>query len=229
MTWSASDLQRACATVRAARALNNPYWLAAQACGVTRERRNWWLRPPLLPSAFAARRVLVAQYAWAIPDPHALAFVACALGARAVEMGAGTGYWASLLTQLGVDILAYDEAPPDRVGNIFHSPLLANGYSTGETRPTYTRVEVGAPDTLRVLSPDRALFLCWPPYHDPMAFEALTAFGGQRVVYIGEEEGGCTSGDAFFAVLARDWWEVAVCRIAQWDGIHDRIYVYDRV
>ena len=34
------------------------------------------------------------KYAWAIPDPGSVAFVAEHIGPKAVEIGAGAGYWA---------------------------------------------------------------------------------------------------------------------------------------
>jgi hypothetical protein len=46
------------------------------------------------------------KYAWAIPDARALRIIKHF--APVVEMGAGTGYWCSLLRESGVDIVAYD-------------------------------------------------------------------------------------------------------------------------
>lgn len=171
--------------------------------------------------AWGQRDYLVRKYAWAIPDPTSLAFVTEHLGKRAIEIGAGTGYWASLLTQLGVDILAYDVAPPDRIVNQFFDREKLS-------EAMYFNVAIGDPAVL-VEHSDRALFLCWPPYSEDMAYRCLQSYQGKRLVFIGEGEGGCTGDDAFFEELDKHWNEVADHRIAQWYGINDRVYVYDRV
>jgi len=55
------------------------------------------------------RSTLVNKYAWAVPDDRSLEIVA--KYSPIVEMGAGTGYWAKLLSDRGVDIVAYDKEP----------------------------------------------------------------------------------------------------------------------
>ena len=47
------------------------------------------------------------EYSWSVPTEEALRLLA--LHQPLVELGAGAGYWASLLKQLPVDILAFDE------------------------------------------------------------------------------------------------------------------------
>lgn len=35
---------------------------------------------------------------------------------------------------------------------------------------------------------DRALFLCWPPKDEPMAYDCLMNYAGDKVIYVGEWE-----------------------------------------
>jgi hypothetical protein len=56
-----------------------------------------------------ARHYLVERFAWAVPSDEAIRTIA-GLGSI-VEIGAGTGYWASLLELAGADIAAFDKAP----------------------------------------------------------------------------------------------------------------------
>jgi hypothetical protein len=70
--------------------------------------------------------------------------------------------------------------------------------------------------------------LCWPPYADGMAQQALARYEGARVIYIGEGEGGCTGDDVFHAALAEQWKLAASYEIPQWDGLHDDVRVYVR-
>jgi len=169
------------------------------------------------------------KYSWAVPDPDSVSFVAQYLAPKAVEMGAGTGYWAWMLAQLGIDVIAYDNAPPDKVfTNAWHSPYVPGTYRfSHQAMPTYYPVREAHTSKLQE-HPDRALFLCWPPYGDPMAAECLQSYQGCRLVFIGEGEGGCTGDDTFFEILRAEWHEVAEHRIVQWDAIHDYIWVYER-
>jgi hypothetical protein len=101
----------------------------------------------------------------AVPDPETIAFVACRLSPRAVEVGAGKGYWVWLMVQLGIDILASDIEPPDcSTTNSHHSPYdVEIGTFLGELRDTFVPVQVGGPEVLADPA-ERTLLLCWPPY-----------------------------------------------------------------
>jgi hypothetical protein len=165
-------------------------------------------------SAYDRRVWCVRRYAFAVPTPAALAAVA--RYAPIVELGAGTGYWAFVLRERGVDVVAYDLAPPDRLPN----PHLF--------RPvTWTRVEQGGVEVLASHA-DRALFLCWPSYRDPFAAHALEAYTGKTLIYVGEPPGGHTADDAFFAELARRWRLVEHVALPNWPGTHDALSVYER-
>jgi len=72
-----------------------------------------------------------------------------------------------------------------------------------------------------------AIFFCWPDYDKPWAAEALRHFQGDRLVYIGEGDGGCT-GDAEFHAQRYHWREKEVIDIPQWPGIHDAVHLYER-
>lgn len=169
------------------------------------------------------------KYAWAIPDPASVLFVAEYAGPKAIEIGAGAGYWAWQLAQLGVDILAYDIAPPNLVAdNHWCSPHTAHGEEpTGELREVYHPVSKGGPEECQHHA-DRTLFLCWP-YMNEMAEECLKHYAGKRLIYIGEGQGGCTASDDFFEQLSAQWEQIAEHRPIQWDGIHDWIHVFDRI
>lgn len=157
----------------------------------------------------AARRRLVRRYSFAIPDDAAVAAIAAL--SPLVEMGAGTGYWASLLAAAGADIVAYDQRPG------------RNDYTDHEP---YFQVSLGvAADAER--HPDRTLFLCWPPMTG-MAAKCLAHYRGQRLAYVGEGVGGCCADEAFFAALDREWCEVARQEIPRWQYMRDELYIYER-
>ena len=173
------------------------------------------LHGPTGMSAYERRVWCVRRYAFAVPTAPALETLAHY--APILELGAGTGYWAFLLRQRGVDVLAYDLAPPDRLSNPNHFHAV-----------TWTRVEEGG---LEVLAdhPDRSLFLCWPPYRDPLATRALGAYAGTTLVYVGEPAGGHTADATFFEELARGWRAVEQVPLPNWPGTHDALTVYLRL
>lgn len=187
------------------------------------------------------RHDLKCQYAWAIPDENALELIAKHSPNGVLEIGAGGGYWAMLLQQRGVDVIAYDPEPPPDESN-WHSGKA------------WTAVHAGD-HTVAAEHPTRTLMLCWPSYAEPWAAEALELYQGDTVIYIGEGFGGCTADDRFHVLLGHEpycWHtdddgnemdcpedcssnaaplfeELADSAIPQWAGLHDRIMVYRRL
>lgn len=190
--------------------MSNPYldeFLAAPVdevfSGFEFGRMERWL-------ARGERERLRTKYAYAIPDDAAVRGLVEL--SPSVEIGAGTGYWASLVFAAGGDIVCYDVAP------------YKNHWVEGRWHP----VNVGGPESA-AKHPYRALFLCWPPYDKPMAVEALAAYQGRHVVYIGEGQGGCTGDDSFHDALEKGWRELRVLPLWQFGGIHDQMFVYERI
>jgi hypothetical protein len=163
------------------------------------------------------RKELVRKYSWAIPNDEALKKIAnCG---PLIEIGAGTGYWASLLRHdFNVDILAFDKHPPHylRRENKFH-------------RETSSWIEIleGGPEMVAKHS-GRTLFLCWPPYSNPMAADCLKHYRGKRLVYVGEDDGGCTGDWEFHRIIESEFVRVDCVYIPQWFGIHDQMMIYKR-
>jgi hypothetical protein len=162
------------------------------------------------------RTKLCNQFAWAVPCERAISEIA--VYEPLVEIGAGTGYWASLLRSRGVDILAYDIAPPHLIENHYHVKL------------TYTEVLHGgphAPHVLSALGGDRTLLLCWPPYLDSMACDSLRSYRGKHVIFVGEYQG-CCADEQFFDMLSQSYDEVKTVEIPKFDCINDYLTVFRR-
>ena len=166
------------------------------------------------------RDALCYRYSYALPNPELLGVLAA--HAPLVEMGAGRGYWASLLKAGGVDVIVYDECPAVRggqiVGNQYLSPL--NTYA-------YTDVLMGEPRDL-ARHPDRTLFLCWPPINN-MAEDCLKWFRGGTSVYLGTGPKGMDAPDRFFEKRDRDWVpEESLAVIPSMWNVTERMTVYRR-
>ena len=123
-------------------------------------RRSLWrqLDDTLLP--------LIEQYAWACPDDKSLLIIKHF--SPLIEIGAGNGYWAFMLRQMGVDILAFDK------------------YVNSKT--TFTKVEKGGTEKLsqKKVSAGRTLFLCYPDEMESIASTCLDNFEGDTIIHVGE-------------------------------------------
>lgn len=128
------------------------------------------------------------------------------------EIGAGTGYWAYLLDQLGVNVLAYDKYLDSK--NPYCEPDF------------WYPVQRGNSNSL--MPKDNALMLCWPPYGGYMALNALRNYRGNTVIYIGEDWGGCCATKGFFQYLNKLYKETHFVEIPQWYGMHDNMWIYQR-
>lgn len=200
----------------------NPYWDAV-ADKTRSDAYHPWDRGTYVGGSdrlddFLSRHDLVRQYAWTITSPATVAFVVEHAGARVIDPLAGSGYWAWLLGQHGIDVYASDLNPPDVAENIWHRGAQLH---TAVNRSD-------AVDAVTVLGDDRTLLLSWPPYDDPIGARILAAYRGPRIVYIGETEYGCCGSDEMWSALTAGWVQVAEHKPVQWWGIRDWVTVYER-
>jgi SAM-dependent methyltransferase len=163
--------------------------------GESRKAREW----------HDAKARLVSRYAWAVPTEEAIDAIA-QHARRVLEVGAGNGYWAYLMAQKGIDVLAVDAKPAAK---------------------TWHAVSSGDERTARA-HPDRALMLCWPDRGDTWASLALAEYRGDTVIHVGEFMRG--TGEFFvFWQLWHDWIEVCRVTIPQWWNRSDDLRIYKRV
>lgn len=165
----------------------------------------------------ARRRELAALFSWAIPTDAALAVVA--RHAPLVECGAGMGYWAGLLRARGVDVLAYDLTPP--------APGVRTAYHDRCRRP-WTAVQPASSVAAARRHPERTLLCCWPPYGDDAAsYDALRAYRGDVVIYVGEADG-ATGSVRFHRELQLNWTAGRRVDLPHWPRLCDAMAVYRR-
>lgn len=179
---------------------------------------NWSERLDLSFNWFTERERLVNDFAWAVPNQKAIELLV--KHSPIVEIGAGKGYWADLVHRWGGNIIGYDKAiGEDGLYQLFHEDGKF-------VKPWFHGVFKGGPEDVKKHS-DRSLFLCWPPLGDPMAADALKAYTGDTVIYVGEYDGCCGSSE-FFEILEKDWEEVETLDIPQFPCMHDYMWVYKR-
>lgn len=178
-------------------------------------------------NTYTAKAELQHRCAWAVPNEQAIRAIAD-LKMPVVEMGAGTGYWAWMLQNEGVDVKAFDSQPN---GNHWCSA------------DHWAPVRQGSHEVLWAYT-NHALMLCWPPYDEAMAIDCLEAYKGDVLIYIGEGPSGCTGDNAFHQALGSDYWdgeaedfieapptqwtEELTVAIPQWPGLHDFLTIFRR-
>lgn len=154
-------------------------------------------------------------YSFAIPSDVALEKIKEL--SPIVEVGAGSGYWAYLLSQLGCKITAYDLESPKPLGE----------HSNAAFEKLWFDVKIGGPEVLSNHTDD-TLFLCWPPLATSFAADCLKNYKGETVVYIGEWEGGCTADFDFFKIVKKNWKTEEFVSIPTWDFVRDGMYILKR-
>jgi len=176
-------------------------------------------------------------FAFGLPNAAALGRITHhAAGGIIVEVGAGNGLWAALLRKCGLRVIASDANRPTNAFCVI-------------------QVESGA-SAVAHAGPAAALLLCWPPLElevatsdgggedgNLMALEALTAFRGRILFYVGEWRHragfvatlswrtamhGHTAGARFQAMVEADFELVEIVPIPRWPGFADALYVFRR-
>lgn len=158
------------------------------------------------------RKPLIWAYSWAIPSSEAIHAIADFCDdSPIVEMGAGTGYWAWLLRQAGVEITCFD--------------------SRTEAPPHWHPINGGTPASasLDPMLRGQTLLLVWPPLAENgescMALEALNRLAPRSVIYVGEWRGR-TASPEFHAFLESGYRLELELPLPNWPGFRDTLRIY---
>jgi hypothetical protein len=163
----------------------------------------------------AVGHALRREFAYAIPNEEALAEIQ--KHGPVVEIGAGKGYWASLLRERGAKVAAFDKFPLEMGKNEYHD--------VGD-RP-FTEIEKGSVEQVRKF-PDHKLLLVWPPPNEPMALNALNQYKGKTVFYVGEEHADYIGDMAFQRQLNERFEIKKQIPLPNFPGYDDMLHVYER-
>ena len=161
------------------------------------------------------RRTAFAKFiSWSIPSIDVLNGIVTFINSEKVlEIGSGHGLWAKLLKLRNVNIVATDS--------------FSTNYS--EDSKTFTNIQpIDAIAAINTFFDINVLMIVWPSYEDSFAFDSLSNFKGNKLVYIGEEKYGCCACDEFFKELSSEWELDEFLKLERWDGIHDNCYLYTR-
>jgi len=169
-------------------------------------------------SAMVQRRHFSINVSWSLPCTEAVEAIASSCWRTwpttgIIDVCAGTGYWAAVLLQAGLQVTAVDIQPP-RPRNF-----------------RFPRSEVLCMDGVHALAcyPGRDVFMSWPPYDDPFGANVVRAMKpGQRLYFVGEYEG-CTGDGYLFRVLEEDFTEIQNVNIPRFEALYDSLFIYECV
>lgn len=160
----------------------------------------------------SVRHPLVFKYSWAIPNNEALKTIK--EYSPVIELGAGSGYWAHLLSKLGANIIAFDN------------------YADADTPYAFTHYwmkPINKDEACIDEHPHRTLLLCWPDPRSEAASKALKRYLGKYVIYIGPPNCKYVADSSFFSMLASNFKLIQKVAIPQWPGINDALFVFERL
>lgn len=162
---------------------------------------------------FEKRQFYCSNFSWAFITIKELKTLSKIIGDKPVlSIGSGYAFIEKGLQLLGVNII----------------PTDSYVYPKTDVVHTWTGVEVlNHNEALAKYNTD-ILYMSWPTYDDPYAFEALKLFKGNLLIYIGEPYQGCTADDDFYDLLEDEWNCKEEIEITNWYSIHDSIFIYER-
>ncbi len=199
--------------------LNNPY---IRKLKKVIDENSHLGREGLASLLLSLRDEFVSDYCFTIPCYDILKKVAAY--SPIVEIGAGSGYWARCMGEMGADVVAYDRFPPGE-----QSPWdWYKGNSWFDD--TWCHI-TGGDEFSAAHHPDRALFMAWPIPMNPMAYNALNVYknaGGRTLIYIGDPHPASSGDEHFYDLLYRHR-EIERFDLFGWPGINEKLLVYSLV
>jgi len=160
-----------------------------------------------------ARKAFTRRWGFSIPCREAVEALR-ELGPL-LEVGAGAGYWSSLLQSAGGDVIASDPAPRAN----------PHGFETGR----YTGIAaLSASEAIQAYA-DRSVFCSWPTEGEAWAAEAFELIQpGLHLALIGTDRGGITGNDALFDLLEAGFRLETTIAIPQFPQVNDHLAIYVR-
>lgn len=179
---------------------------------------------------FDRRRDFTKRYSWAIPSRIALGKLKDWIGGRnVIEIGGGRGLWSRLLRGMGVSVQV-----SDATGTKENSFLkdLDNDEDEGSEHTWTDVMQMRGEEHAAMGGEGDVLMMVWPYFEaegeKDWQEEALKAFRGRGLIFVGEMQGGATGTPGLWKEIERSWKHVGVIDIPTWDMIRDRIYLFER-
>jgi len=189
------------------------------------------------------RNDFIKHYSWVPPSRFAIRTIKrFAADEGLLSVGSGKALWEFLLCKEGCkNVIASDNftlgynhvslsdgeiEEAKKISDDKDRPLPSN---LADKIKTFMPVErLDAVQAIEKHPECQTLMLIYPPQARSVAVNALRAFKGKRVVFIGEGAGGCTADDKFFQLLKEEYGEPRIIAVPQWPGSYDEMFLYTR-
>jgi hypothetical protein len=166
---------------------------------------------------FELRRNFIKEFSRVTPTPDVIMKIHDVTeDKKIIEIGAGTGLWAYLLKKSGSEIVATDSFETDKSSEI-------KNYFPVEKLEAVTAIQQNQ-------DCDVLMLIC-PEYNSDIAENAIKAFNGSTVIYIGEGIHGVNANDAFFSELYKNWKEFIFkpdIDVLAWPGFSTTLEIWRR-
>jgi hypothetical protein len=163
------------------------------------------------------RGKFVRLYSWSIPCKEAVDAIIKYAQGPVYDPMAGSGFWAKILNDHGVNVIASD----------LHTSSKHNDYEHKGRHGKVRRANAYQVAGQTMHRRGGSLILSWPPYGSPVGYNIIKLVPvGTVVFYFGESWGGCTGDDAMFQYFNQNFKELEEVKLPQFDGIRDSLAIW---
>lgn len=167
------------------------------------------------------RRMWVYDYSWPLPCKEAVdAIVKHSEGKPVYDVLAGTGYWAKILQDAGVNVIASD----------LHTAKKYNPYTHKARFTKIKRANAYKVVGQTVRRNEGHVILSWPPDQAPVGYQVLELTPvGTKVFYFGFKRHGYTGDDAMFDYLSKNFKLLEHVELPSFRSVDDHLWIYQKV
>lgn len=161
---------------------------------------------------YTRRFTFTKEIGWHIPNQKLIDLLVS--HSPMLSVGCGLAVTEKIAQQNGCDIIMTDLDPTPN-----------NNYCSGDFSNI---IQMDAVDAVKKYS-NRNLFMAWPPYDNPMAYNCVKHMKiGKILIYVGEGGGGCTGDDQFHNFLYTNFEQLDTVDLPRWFGINDYGAIYKK-
>lgn len=162
-------------------------------------------------SEFVFRDAFINNFGWSLPTKNIIdTIISFCQKSIVLEVGAGLGLISKLIIESGIQLIttdSYEEYKDDTVR--FMDIIKMDCVNAIDHYPQA-----------------QCLMLVWPKAD--VADNSIKKFKGNKIIYIGEDAGGCCAGQTFFDELEKRW-TCKVLDMTTWPGMHDKLYLFTKI
>ena len=213
---------------------NEELWKSIQEASSQMSRKDYDNSSHALNDFFAKeyykKQAYQKKFGYSIPSKKAVEKIAKWVeGGKIIEIAAGRGLWARLLSDIGVVVEASD-----------YQAILKNNWLNEQESEDSTKNGDTFHPILEMLGEEHSklggaadtLMLVWPDFREQnngndWQSEAVKNFAGNKIILIGEQGGGGATGTPKFWEEIKNYWiEKDHVSIPNWTGIYDYVVLY---